>query len=150
MDALAAQARQVEAFGGGVLRHHAQDGAAYPASPKQRWDRQLNGADLITHRDTVQAHFPYLNDDTCGVLHVRRCGALSAQQLGMYLLEEARSASAQIINGSFLWDRNRRRTVDRGNRAAANAMTYSLRHARWSLPLALTLNRRPTGRDMQT
>ena len=37
----------------------------------------------------IRAHFPYLSEYVVAVLHARRCGWMSAQQLGMYLLERA-------------------------------------------------------------
>ena len=41
-----------------------------------------DGSDFITNKETIKTLFPYLNKDTEAVLHVRRCGSLSAQQLG--------------------------------------------------------------------
>ena len=99
VDALAEQAAQLEAFGGGRLRHHdgTGNGTAYAPSPTGGFDRSLDGADLITDRALIRDAFPYLSQDTIGVLHVRRCGALSAQQLGMYLLEEALAAGTELV-----------------------------------------------------
>ena len=104
VDVLAAQATQLEAYGGGPLRAH--DGAsanacAYPASPGGSIDPSLNGTDLITDRDMIRRLYPYISDDTVGVLHARRCGALSAQQLGMYLLEETLAAGTQLVVAEF-------------------------------------------------
>jgi glycine/D-amino acid oxidase-like deaminating enzyme len=45
---------------------------------------------LITDPALIRKHFPYLSGRTVAVVHPRRCGWLSAQQLGMYLLEQAR------------------------------------------------------------
>lgn len=100
IDALAAQAAQLETFGGGPLRHHngaLGSGAQYPQSPLTGFDRSLDGTDLITDQDQIRREFPYLSSDTIGVLHARRCGALSAQQLGMYLLEEALAAGTELV-----------------------------------------------------
>lgn len=104
VDALAAQAAQIEAYGGGALRTH--DGAsastaAYPTSPAGGIDPSLNGTDLITDRDMIRRHFPYISADTIGVLHARRCGALSAQQLGMYLLEETQAHGTKLVVAEF-------------------------------------------------
>ncbi|MGI9475778.1 MAG: NAD(P)/FAD-dependent oxidoreductase [Hyphomicrobiaceae bacterium] len=103
VDALAEQATQLEAFGGGRLRHHdgTGNGTAYAPSPTGGFDRSLDGADLITDRALIRGAFPYLSQDTIGVLHVRRCGALSAQQLGMYLLEEALDAGTELVVAEF-------------------------------------------------
>lgn len=104
VDALANQAAQVETFGGGRLRAHSggsQNGATYPLSPVTGFDRSLDGTDLITDKELIRRHFPYLSQDTVGVLHARRCGALSAQQLGMFLLEEALESGTQLVVAEF-------------------------------------------------
>jgi len=96
------QAAQVEEFGGGRLRLHDRPGSrTYVESPASGLDPALDGTDLITDRATIRHHFPYLNEETVGVLHVRRCGALSAQQLGMHLLETARDAGTDLISAEF-------------------------------------------------
>lgn len=56
-----------------------------------------DGADLILDRALIRRHFPYLSEQVAAVLHARRCGWLSAQQLGAYLLERARAAGARLI-----------------------------------------------------
>lgn len=62
----------------------------------------LDGTDLITDVDLIRKHFPYLSEETIAVLHVRRCGWLSAQQLGAYWLEEARNAGALLVTGEIV------------------------------------------------
>ncbi|MGH7414883.1 MAG: NAD(P)/FAD-dependent oxidoreductase, partial [Candidatus Rokuibacteriota bacterium] len=44
-------------------------------------------------------HFPYLAPDTVALLHARRCGWFSGQQLGMYMLERAREKGVRLIEG---------------------------------------------------
>lgn len=103
VEALAHQAEEVAAFGGGPLRcHESAAGSSYPRSPAAGFDRALDGTDLITDRDMIRRTFPYLSGDTIGVLHARRCGALSAQQLGMYLLEDALAASTELVVAEFI------------------------------------------------
>lgn len=98
VDALAKQAVALETFEGGAFRNHGRGSRQpYTESPASGLCRDLNGTDLITDRAMIQQHFPYLSEDTVGVLHARKCGALSAQQLGMYLLEDAIDHGAQLI-----------------------------------------------------
>jgi glycine/D-amino acid oxidase-like deaminating enzyme len=61
------------------------------------WEGQPRGADFLTDQSLIRQHFPYLGDDVIAVLHARRCGWLSAQQLGMYLLEQARALGVRHI-----------------------------------------------------
>jgi glycine/D-amino acid oxidase-like deaminating enzyme len=54
---------------------------------------------VLLDRALIRKHFPYVADDTVALLHARRCGWLSGQQLGMHLLEGARRAGAELVTG---------------------------------------------------
>ncbi len=108
-------ARRAESQGSGDLRVYrsAADAVAYRASAHRGYRDHPTGADLFLDHAAIRAQFPFLADDVVAVLHARRCGWLSGQQLGMYLLEEARAAGVTTISG-------RVRTVDvRGGRIDA-------------------------------
>jgi glycine/D-amino acid oxidase-like deaminating enzyme len=98
---LRAMAETVAGWGGGPLRvHDARPGAApYPAPSAGDWRAQPAGIDLLLDRGLIRRHFPYLVPDTVALLHARRCGWLSGQQLGMHLLELARRAGAELVEG---------------------------------------------------
>ncbi len=105
LEVLNKQALENEHYGGGQLRIHPQTSGgslSYRASPSDGFDATLDGADIVTDRELLKKHFPYLTEDTIGVLHMRRCGVLSAQQLGMYLLEESRVLGADYITGDYV------------------------------------------------
>ena len=95
-----AQALEAQSLGAGPLRRIG-NGEAYVPAASEGYESTLDGADLITDRATIAEHFPYLNPSTVAVLHARRCGSLSAQQLGMYLLEEARSKGVEFRTAAF-------------------------------------------------
>lgn len=103
VDAMARAATEVAAFGGGPLRIHDRgaSGKAYHPALDGTPDATLCGSDLMTDPAAIRRHFPYLSETTTGVLHMRNCGALSAQQLGMYLLEEARAGGAELLKAEF-------------------------------------------------
>ena len=94
-------ARQIAALGGGDLRVHrgAPDDPAYPPPATHGFDPALTGADLLLGRAGIRQRYPFLADDVVALLHTRRCGWLSAQQLGMVLLEGAREAGARLVRG---------------------------------------------------
>jgi glycine/D-amino acid oxidase-like deaminating enzyme len=96
-----AHGREAEQLGAGPLRLH--DGSpgspAYQPAATEGYQDELAGADLILDPDLIVQHFPYLNPDTCAVIHARRAGWFSAQQLGMYMLQEARAHGAELIEG---------------------------------------------------
>lgn len=92
-------ATQAERYGGGPVRIHERSLDTYPPSPEPGFDAPLTGADIITNRALIAERFPYLAPDTCLVAHARRAGWLSAQQLGMTMLEAARAAGARLVRG---------------------------------------------------
>lgn len=96
------RATRISGLGAGQFRIHRSEGGDYqPAAPEGFHD-QADGADLILDPALIREHFPYLTEEVVAALHVRRAGWLSAQQLGMTLLEGARKLgvryeSARVI-----------------------------------------------------
>jgi sarcosine oxidase, subunit beta len=94
-----AAARRVSDLGGGLLREHT--GLAgerlYQPSPPDGYLDVPDGADLISDPAVLERHFSYLTPSAVAALHVRRAGWFSGQQLGMYLLEQARARGARLV-----------------------------------------------------
>jgi glycine/D-amino acid oxidase-like deaminating enzyme len=90
-----------ESFGAGPLRVHTGrvSDPEYLMSPAEGWEDQPVGADLILDEVLIRQAFPYLSPAATAVLHTRRCGWFSGQQLGMLQLELAREAGVQLIEG---------------------------------------------------
>ncbi len=97
--AMAAAAAATAALGSGPLRTHGGDAEdpPWPETPWERLDPALRGADLTLEPALVQARYPFLTGEARAVLHARRCGWVSAQQLGMVLLERARGAGVRVV-----------------------------------------------------
>ena len=98
---LVESAKQAEQMGAGQLRVHAGalgEPAYVPGNP-EHWHDQPDGADLFLDPALIRRYFPYLTPQAVAVLHARRCGWLSGQQLGMLLLEQAKAHGARILNG---------------------------------------------------
>ena len=93
--------REAQSFGAGALRVHDGSGSSpgYLRSPARGFEEVAAGADLITDPALIRAEFPYLDPEVVAVLHARRCGWLSAQQLGMWMLERARDRGVRLIRG---------------------------------------------------
>ena len=78
---------------------------ALPANPPtcpgnpEHWHDQPDGADLFLDPALIRRYFPYLTPQTIAVLHARRCGWFSGQQLGMLLLEQAKAHGVRLLNG---------------------------------------------------
>ncbi len=94
-------AREISALGAGDLRVHrgAMSDPIFPEAPYDQLDRALGGADLILDPQTIRCRYPFLNPEVVAMLHPRRCGWLSAQQLGMWMLEQAREAGVELLAG---------------------------------------------------
>jgi glycine/D-amino acid oxidase-like deaminating enzyme len=93
----AAEARA--ALGVGPVRVHDRASSEYRPAPPEGFEGQPTGADVITEPALIRRHFPCLAPDVVAVLHARRCGWFSGQQLGMYLLERARERGARLLEG---------------------------------------------------
>jgi glycine/D-amino acid oxidase-like deaminating enzyme len=92
-------AEEAAALGAGPVRLHERPSSDYRPAPADGFADQPAGADVVTDRTLIGRHFPCLADDTVAVLHARRCGWFSGQQLGMYLLERARERGVRLIEG---------------------------------------------------
>jgi len=62
----------------------------------------LRGVDLLEGNEAVRSVYPFLGPNVLAALHARRCGWLSAQQLGMFMWERCRKAGIPLIQGSVV------------------------------------------------
>lgn len=90
-------------YGAGPVRVHSDSSDGYSPAPATGWEDQPDGADLILDPSLIGQHFSYLYPETKAVLHARRCGWFSGQQLGMLQLEQARAAGVEVIEGRVEW-----------------------------------------------
>jgi glycine/D-amino acid oxidase-like deaminating enzyme len=97
--AMRRNAAEVSGLGAGELRVHTTAESDYQPSPAEGFDPGLNGADFLDDSALIRRHYPFITQRAVGALHTRRCGWLSAQQLGMYLLEKIRTGGARLIRG---------------------------------------------------
>jgi glycine/D-amino acid oxidase-like deaminating enzyme len=100
--AMESSARAIAAATGAPLRVHRGDARdpTYVEPSWDRWHRGPTGADLLLDAADLRRRFPFLAGDAVAALHTRRCGWLSAQQLGVWLLERARDAGARLETGT--------------------------------------------------
>jgi glycine/D-amino acid oxidase-like deaminating enzyme len=99
---LQSMATMAEARGGGPARLHETASSPYVPSPERGFDLALTGADVITEPSLIRRHFPYLAPETVAVAHARRAGWLSAQQLGMTMLEAIRERGVKLLRGTLV------------------------------------------------
>lgn len=94
-------AEAISRLGAGPLRiHRGLPGEpAYIPAQAAGFSQGISGADLLLDPALIHQHFPGLTGSIAAALHVRRAGWFSAQQLGMYFLEQARLNGASFISG---------------------------------------------------
>ncbi len=99
---LEALALTAEGLGSGPVRVHGVRSRCYQPSPALGFEAAPTGADIITDRNLIRRHFPQLAPETVAVLHARRAGWLSAQQLGMVMLERARAKGVKLLRAKVV------------------------------------------------
>jgi sarcosine oxidase, subunit beta len=94
-------AEESASLGAGPVRYHTGKPGEpdYVPAAARGFESGITGSDLITDTSLIRKHFPYLSLRTVAVVHPRRCGWFSAQQLGMTLLEEARECGVTLVHG---------------------------------------------------
>lgn len=91
-----AQAAEISSFGGGEVRVHSSASGYTPAQP-HGFASEPDGIDVFTGAEPLLHHFPYLTNEAVGAIHVRRAGWFSAQQLGSWLLDQAKDAGVSHL-----------------------------------------------------
>ena len=82
----------------GRIRVHERAGGSYRAA-EEDWEGAPDGVDVLLDRGVIGAHFPSFAADVGTVLHIRRAGDLSGQQLGQFMLEAVKEAGGRVVRG---------------------------------------------------
>jgi glycine/D-amino acid oxidase-like deaminating enzyme len=92
------------ALGAGPLRTHTgrRGDPPYIPSSESGFEDHPAGIDLILDQTIIRRYFPYLSEHVAAVVHARRCGWFSVQQLGMYLLERAKEKGARLLKAKVV------------------------------------------------
>jgi glycine/D-amino acid oxidase-like deaminating enzyme len=94
--------RLTSSLGAGPLRIHSSETSLYQPAEPEGYQNSPIGADLLIGNELIRKYFPYLTDKAVAALHVRRAGWLSAQQLGMHLLETGRRLGVRYEAGKVV------------------------------------------------
>jgi glycine/D-amino acid oxidase-like deaminating enzyme len=94
-------AEESAALGAGPLRYHTgrPGDPAYTPLQESGFEDRPTGVDLILDQTIIQKYFPYLSKNIVAVVHARRCGWFSVQQLSMYMMEQAKERGVRLIEG---------------------------------------------------
>jgi glycine/D-amino acid oxidase-like deaminating enzyme len=90
------EAHHTSTLGAGPVRFHPGP-LPYRPSPIQGHSGAPEGADILVGGEEVTERFPFITSEAVGAIHVRRAGWLSAQQLGSWMLDRARSNGTELV-----------------------------------------------------
>lgn len=83
-----------------LLRHHDGPSAhGYAPFDDSDWKSAPHGVDIIRNQALIRDRFPGYDPDIQSVIHIRRGGDISGQQLGMHMLEYLGSAGVRVKAG---------------------------------------------------
>jgi glycine/D-amino acid oxidase-like deaminating enzyme len=82
--------------------HEAAISPSYRPARSADWRGAPTGVDVLGHPALIRATFPYFAQDVAAVLHVRRAGSISGQQLGQFMLETVRAAGGRLLRGKVV------------------------------------------------
>ncbi|HTZ78110.1 MAG TPA: FAD-binding oxidoreductase [Stellaceae bacterium] len=86
--------------GAAKIRVHRKGAAsAYRPASSADWRAAPDGVDVIQDRNLIERHFPSFDRAVASILHIRRAGDISGQQLGSYMLEHIRAAGGRLLRG---------------------------------------------------
>jgi len=76
--------------------HEGGSARSYQPAVSADWESAPAGVDVLMNRSLIEAHFPSLAPDVATILHIRRAGDISGQQLGQFMLEAVRAAGGRV------------------------------------------------------
>ncbi len=94
-------AAEISRLGAGPLRVHRGhvNDPHYIPSTVDGFQDMPTGADLVLDTEIIRKTYPFVSQQAVAMLHIRRAGWLSAQQLGAYLLQQARAKGVKLLRG---------------------------------------------------
>lgn len=73
--------------------------ASYRPAVSADWQAAPTGVDVLATTGLIRETFPSYAGDVNTVLHIRRAGSISGQQLGQFMIEEIKAAGGRLIAG---------------------------------------------------
>ena len=76
--------------------HRSGTAGSYQPALAADWKSAPEGVDVLMDPALIRAQFPSLAPDVATLLHIRRAGDISGQQLGQFMLEAIRAAGGRL------------------------------------------------------
>jgi glycine/D-amino acid oxidase-like deaminating enzyme len=77
--------------------HETASSPGYVPADSADWQSAPEGVDVLQNRELIRRHFPSFDPDVSTILHIRRAGDISGQQLGSVMLEHVRATGGSLI-----------------------------------------------------
>ena len=85
------------------IRLHERGAArTYAPATSGDWETAPDGVDVLLDPALIRTHFPSLAPDAATILHIRRAGDISGQQLGQFMLETIRAAGGRLHRANLV------------------------------------------------
>lgn len=84
----------------GLVRVHKQDSSDHYLDPHNNdWQSPIGGVDVLSNQTLIRNTFPAFNSQVENVLHIRKAGDISGQQMGAYMLEQIKPLGCTKLRG---------------------------------------------------
>lgn len=83
-----------------IRMHDAGPTRSYVSPDLDDWTAAPTGVDVLSSREHIRQTFPSLSQEIANVVHIRRAGDISGQQLGQYMLEKIRNTGGKRLGAS--------------------------------------------------
>ncbi|MBS0223223.1 MAG: FAD-binding oxidoreductase [Proteobacteria bacterium] len=91
------------ADGGAKIRWHKKgSGTKYQPALSADWQSAPDGVDVIQDRAILDSYFPSFDKEVSTVLHIRRAGDISGQQMGSFMLHKIRELGGSVVQGKVV------------------------------------------------
>jgi glycine/D-amino acid oxidase-like deaminating enzyme len=77
--------------------HETSSSPGYVPADSADWQSAPEGVDVLQNRELIRGHFPSFDPEVSTILHIRRAGDISGQQLGSVMLEHVRAVGGTLI-----------------------------------------------------
>lgn len=84
----------------GLIRVHQDTSASVYQTPyAKHWDSSIDGVDILSNTALIKKVLPAFSADIENVLHIRRAGDFSSQQMGQYMLQQIAPKGCKRLRG---------------------------------------------------
>lgn len=83
-----------------IRLHDKKTALAYQPPNSPAWETAPSGVDIIKDQALIRTTYPWYDSSVKTLIHVRRAGAISAQQMGQYMLQQFKHSGGLFVKAS--------------------------------------------------